>query len=274
MNPFIIHTHTWLGSQELYLDTPTVTVCRQAVIGCYGGNRRAGADKNEDAALVWCADDGSWEFAMIVDAHYSSESAQLLIDAIISEQRAIVELLSRPVETALRSLPLKVSVALTSEDFRTRCQNVHGEASCIIAARKGRFLWWMSIGDCLIYLLHPELARLGQMALNQRSFFEWVGRANSLDLPVPCYTSGIRELREGWNSIVMTTDGLLEFGTRPFENPMEIYTTVYDQGIAGVSLSESIGATLERVHRDKGRDSATIIAWWCDNRSPALRATL
>ena len=44
------------------------------------------------------------------------------------------------------------------------------------------------------------------------SFYEWIGNVNTFDLPVPCYSTGIRELRNGKNRIVMVTDGVLECG--------------------------------------------------------------
>ena len=50
-----VHKHRWLGSQLPHLDRPAIVVCGNVVIGCYGGNTSAGAHKNEDAALVWCA---------------------------------------------------------------------------------------------------------------------------------------------------------------------------------------------------------------------------
>ena len=80
-------------------------------------------------------------------------------------------------------------------------------------------MWWFAVGDCVLYLFHPELGALGQYALNQRQFFEWIGRVNTFWGSVPSFTVGTRELRGGLNHIVMLTDGLLEFGNRPFENP-------------------------------------------------------
>src|SRR5439155_2839921 len=130
--------------------------------------------------------------------------------------------LSEPVVSAFSSLHRHLLALFHSPVFREKCARVQGETACLIGARKGPYHWWLSVGDCLVYVFHPELARLGQFALNQRSFFEWIGRANSLGLPVPCHASGVRELRRGENRILMTTDGLLEFGTRPFEDPREL----------------------------------------------------
>lgn len=52
-----------------------------------------------------------------------------------------------------------------------------------------------------MYLLHPEYAKMGQHALNQRSFYEWIGEVNTFTKPVPCYSSGIKRFRKGINSI-------------------------------------------------------------------------
>jgi len=159
-----------------------------------------------------------------------------------------------------------------SPAFREQCAHLQGETACLICARKNRFLWWLSIGDCLVYLFHPELARLGQFALNQRSFFEWIGRANSLGLPVPCHASGVRELRRGENRILMTTDGLLEFGTRPFEDPRELCRWLGpESGVAGGSMEARVRAALTRVKEGRGSDSATVIAWICEIAAGGLQ---
>ena len=75
----------------------------------------------------------------------------------------------------------------------------------MVCVRKDRYLWWMSIGDCVLYLLHPKLAALGQFALNQRGFYEWVGHVNTFDLAAPCYTTGTRYLPPGPNTILLLT---------------------------------------------------------------------
>ena len=219
----LAHSFRWLGSDAPHLDAPFITACRDMVIGCYGGCTAAGATRNEDGALVWCAEDRRWEFALLLDAHGSAESAGLVLAAIEAEAETITASLSQPVESAFSSLHRHLLALFQSPAFREQCAHVQGETACLICARKNRFLWWLSIGDCLVYLFHPELARLGQFALNQRSFFEWIGRANTFDLPIPCYATGVRELRAGLNRIFMTTDGLIECGSRPFEDPHRLY---------------------------------------------------
>ena len=260
--PNTLRTFRWVGSDHPHLDHPYITACGHVVIGLYGGNTRAGARKNEDGALVWCPHDGSWEFAVLLDAHYSAESAQLVIEAVEAEREPIVRMMSGPVEQAFESVGRHLLALFRSPGFRERCRQVYGEASCLICARKGGFLWWLSIGDCVVYVLHPRLAQLGQYALNQRSFFEWVGHVNTFDLPVPCYASGVRQLLPGHSLIVMVTDGLLEFGRRPFENPASLYHALAP-GMPGDmdSLTASVHALLNRVHQERGKDSATVIAW-------------
>lgn len=256
-----IHAFRWLGKDEPFLDEPVVSVCQRVMIGRYGGNTKATAHKNEDAALVWCADadetQPSWEFVALLDAHYSSESAELITEAIEAEQVAIFSCLAQPLAKAFTSLHDHLRGLFLTLEFREACQEVNGEASILFCARKANFLWWMNVGDVLIYLLHPELARLGQFALNQRSFFEWVGERNTFDLAVPCYATGVRELMYGLNRIVLTTDGLLEFGDRPFENPVFLYQAFR----LGTQLEQNVMEALQQVHNGQGQDSATIIAW-------------
>lgn len=128
----------WLGNEDMSLNKHTIRVCGEITLGYYGGNTDSGAYKNEDGALL-------------LDAHSTNESANLVLETIKKEQ----------------------------------------------------YLWWMYIGDNLVYLFHPELIELNQFALNQRQFYEWVGKVNTFDLDIPCYTTGTRLLREGQNYIYL-----------------------------------------------------------------------
>jgi hypothetical protein len=69
-----------------------------------------------------------------------------------------------------------------NDAFREACRHVVGEASAIFAAQKGRFVFWLSVGDCLGFALHPELGGQGQFAMNQRHFYEWIGKSNVFEL--------------------------------------------------------------------------------------------
>ena len=178
---------SWVGSQNPHLDQPAIALCERVVIGCYGGCTAAHADKNEDGALIWCADDGSWEFAALLDGHNSAESVELVVSVLEEEVATLQELLCLPVETVFTSLHQFLLSLFSSPAFRARCRQVRGETACLICVRKDQFLWWLCIGDCPVYLLHPDQARLKQFALNQRSFFEWVGQVNTFALLVACY---------------------------------------------------------------------------------------
>jgi len=248
----------WLGSQNMHLDVPNTTSCGKVIIGCYGGHTKAGADRNEDGALVWCADDETWEFAVLLDGHCSTESVELILATLEAEAIAIQSLLSQSVETAFSSLHQLLFSIFRSQSLRSRCRQVHGETSCLICFRKAQFLSWFCIGDCIIYLFHPELGQLEQFALNQRNFYEWIGETNSFDLPVACYTTGIRELRGGRNRIIMTTDGLLEGHSRS-RLPQQMQEA-FMQGHQK-ELEECILTALLHVHQQHGLDSATVIAW-------------
>ncbi len=254
-------TFRWVGSEAMYLDTPDVVGCGPVVIGRYGGSSRAGADRNEDGALVWCAPNGEWEFAVLLDAHYSADSAALVLEAIDADRGTLMAQLSQPVDGLFPALHARLLAILSAPAFRARCRQAIGEASCLICARKDRFLWWMAIGDCVLYLLHSGLAAQGQMALNQRSFYEWVGHVNTFELAVPCYATGTRQLLGGRNTILLVTDGLLECGKRPFAEPLALYRLFAADPGSGPSLSEATRAALQRVHRERGRDSATTLAW-------------
>ena len=254
-----IETFRWLGGDEMRLDKPGVFTCARVKVGLYGGNTKAGATKNEDAALVLCSSDGDWELAAVIDAHYSSDSARLILDALALEHEEITRCISQPVGVAFDRLERHLLELFSSSEFRARCRQVVGEASCMVAARKDSFVWWFSVGDCVVYALHRGLARLGQFALNQRSFFEWIGNRNTFDLPVPCYTRGIKELPPGRTVLLLATDGLLECGNRPFEAPLYLYQA-FTYG-TDADLGDNVLNALNTVHSEGGKDSATVVAW-------------
>lgn len=256
--------YSWIGSEEMCLHTVSVKQYDQIVIGKYGGNIKSGAHKNEDGLFVSCSED--WEFAMILDGHYSAESTALLVNTIKNEFHNFNELLQERVESAFQSIQQHILSIFTSEKFKTSCQKIQGETACLICVRKENYIWWFSVGDCLVYVLHEELHQLGQYMLNQRHFYEWVGFVNTFSLPVPCYSSGIRELRTGKNRIVMVTDGVLECGEHRYETPVHLYKDLYENK-ENETLESSVEKVLQHVHKQLGRDSATIISWDYDNQT-------
>lgn len=266
--------HRWLGSEAPHLDAPHLSLCGNMVVGAYGGSTLAGANKNEDGAFALSAADGGWHFAALCDAHVSSDSVELVLQTLELEQAAIVAALSLPAPSALPALHHLIVTLFGADDFRAKCQALRGETACLLCAQKDQWLWWLSIGDCALYLFHPELARLGQFALNQRNFYEWVGQVNTFDLAIPCFASGVRELRQGWNSILMATDGLLECGTRPFEDARVLYDLLMERGEeVDLTQQERVGKALARVHQENGRDSATIIQWGYASAFPCAYPT-
>jgi serine/threonine protein phosphatase PrpC len=268
-------SYTWLGANAPYLDTPATGNCGAVTLGFYGGSTSAGARKNEDGALVWRSERDDWTFAMVLDAHASSESARLVMQLMQAEEANLTRLLALPMAEAFTKIQQRILACFQSEDFRLKCREVQGETACLICVQKEGFLWWFSIGDCVVYLLHPELARLGQYALNQRQFFEWVGQVNTFEQPVAAWSSGVRELRSGPNHILLLTDGVLEFGDRPFEEPARLYEAFASSGDPGSEAQQEIvRSILERVHLARGRDSATIIHWTCRNNNRVAAPTL
>jgi hypothetical protein len=256
-----LHTFRWLGSESAHFNIPAVSANGPMAIGRFGGLSSAGANRNEDAALAWCStesvDFGGWEFAALMDAHGSAQSAALVMDTLEQRRPTLAANLDLPASQAFPALHSELLAMFNAQTFRARARQIYGETSCLLAARKSYFLWWMTIGECQAYLFHPELAQRGQYALNQRSAFEWVGRSNVFDLPIPCYASGVRELRGGRNTIVLTTDGLLDAGSAPFKDPAALYALFTERP----DVSESVQLALLQVHAQKGRDSATLIAW-------------
>lgn len=257
---------SWIGNEEMCIDQVKIDQCGDVIIGRYGGNKTAGAKKNEDGALVWAHDD--WELAMILDAHYSAESTALLVQTMQNEFSNLKVLLDEPIETVFKSVERHILSIFQSESFQQSCQRIKGETACLICVRKANYLWWLSVGDCLVYLLHDELHKLGQYTLNQRNFYEWIGFINTFSLPVPCYSSGVRELRTGYNRIVMVTDGVLECGEQYYEKTCNLFTDLYADK-ENRQLTDCVERVLQYVHEQHGRDSATIISWDYINSLPS-----
>ncbi len=255
----------WRGSQALFIDQPTTVQLGDLAIGRYGGCSAAGAAKNEDGALAWHHVLGDWTLALLLDAHNSDDSAGAVIDLMTSLKADLVHDFELPVGQAFTSVQARVVGALASDAFRARCRGLRGETSFIMCVRKGAFLWWLSVGDCVLYLLHPELTRFGQYALNQRQFSEWVGQVNVFEEAVPSYTTGVRALRGGSNHILMATDGLLEFGDRPYEDARVLAAVVTEHA---PRYADAVQVLLWHVHQERGKDSATVICWGYDNPEP------
>lgn len=260
----------WIGDSPTYIDTPNVARCGDVVIGAYGGSSTASAYKNEDAAWVLVHPGGEWRFATLLDGHDGCESAEAIFSVLEERRSRIIEALSLPIGAAFESVRSILIDGFASAAFRETCSRLEGEASAICIAQKGRFISWLSIGDCLGFALHPELAALGQFAMNQRHFYEWLGRSNVFDLDAPAFTSGVQELRTGVNAVVLVTDGLYEYPDSPFDDLTTVYSTL---GPHLPNVEASVLRALRLVHDGHGRDSATIVAFHVTVHEPATRPT-
>lgn len=244
----------WIGSKEHFVDQPFITKIEGIEIGRFGGNSTAGQSKNEDACLVWQSEAADWEFAMLLDAHQTAESAEAVLEQVDAHKEELKALLSEPLQKAFfRNLEGAVLNIFQEESFLARCRNLQGETACLLAVRKGKYIWWFSVGDCLLYLFHPELEALGQHQLNQRQFYEWIGQVNTFEGAIPCYSSGTRELRQGVSRLFLTTDGLVECPGNPYSEPASISRTM--------ERESGIGEMLQTIQQCGVRDSTTVISW-------------
>ncbi|WP_442598845.1 protein phosphatase 2C domain-containing protein [Neobacillus sp. D3-1R] len=252
-----IKEYYWVGSQENYVDELDIHPIGQIVLGRFGGNSAQGQYKNEDGCLIWVNEEQDWEFVILLDAHHTAESAELVIHTFQNHKKEIQNCLDLPINEAFNRLNEQLLATFQSESFKEACQKVQGETACLCVARKGKFLWWLSIGDCILYLFHPELSALNEYQQNQRSFYQWVGQVNTFDLPVPCYSTGRKELRKGKNQLFLTTDGLTECPNTFFTDPKEIH-----KPFANFSNEESVKMLLEEIRDKNVRDSTTILSWF------------
>ena len=239
----------WAGAEDAFLDWPRTNAVGRLAFGRYGGRVDAGARKNEDAAFL--LEGADWEFAVVADGHAGTDSSALAV-ALLESDVDLPKLLSLPAPQALPAVRTHLVELLQGADT----SHLTGETAVLAVARKDRFVLWLSVGDCVAYALHPEVARLGQYALNQRSFFEWFGRVDSLRPDVPCYASGVHALRPGRTRIALVTDGLLEFGSGRYADGARLHADLYDG-----DLRDRVQKLMLAVHDGRGVDSATVVAW-------------
>lgn len=256
-------SYSWVGSRYMFLDEISVTEQKGIHIGRYGGNTLSGASKNEDGLIVLQSESGNGRLAVVLDAHYSAESAELVVDQLLDHKDDLVALMER--EDAFQQIEPYILSLLSDAAFRAACHQVKGETALLIVYQRDEYVWWFSIGDCIAYVLHPELAKLGQYALNQRQFYEWIGQVNTLEGAVPCYSSGRRQLRSGRNMIVLLTDGMIEGADREYEHAPVLYDSLYNEH----SMSVNLHRMLNHLHTTGAYDSATIICWEYDHNGEA-----
>ncbi|WP_455662080.1 protein phosphatase 2C domain-containing protein [Pradoshia sp.] len=248
---------SWVGSKEHYVDQIHLHKVEHVFIGRFGGNSSAGQYKNEDGCLIWVNRQEDWEFALLLDAHHTAESAEAIIDLFNQEKRDIKQLLAMQiVSQSFKKVEEKILTMFQSPEFLSLCQKVQGETACLIVVRRDKFIWWFSVGDCLLFLFHPELAALGQYQVNQRQFYEWIGQINTFAQEVPCYSVGVRELRKGKNRLFLTTDGLVECPNKPFAHPKST-----NESFDNKDDKDSLSSMLKTIRDNGVRDSTTIITW-------------
>lgn len=243
-------SYFWVGSDEPFVDMKQMDQIGRVTLGRFGGCSRSGQYKNEDGAAILIGDD--WEMTVVLDAHKTADSAALVLQQLAQHESRFRTDLDAPLTDAFQRIETTVLDFFQDPDFLAACATLQGETACLIAVRKGRFIWWFSVGDVVLYLFHPELMKMGQAALNQRQFYEWIGRANTFALPVPSYTRGVRELRQGENQLFVTTDGLLECPGTPFANAMQIEETLRLGGVKEL---------LSTIEAQGVRDSTTVVTW-------------
>jgi serine/threonine protein phosphatase PrpC len=248
---------SWAGSEKDFVDELNVSLIGSVTVGRFGGNSSAGQYKNEDGCLVWVNESADWEFTMILDGHKTASSVELVIDHFNKNKDEIQRVLMLPAGKALRRMDTFILDIFQEPVFMEACRRTTGETACMIVLRKEKYLWWFSIGDCILHVFHPELIALGERQLNQRSFYEWVGEVNTFEMPVPCYSTGKKELRQGESLIFMTTDGLTECPGVTFADPEAV-----ENSLKGVNVSEGVRKLLEEIRRKGVRDSTTIISWY------------
>ncbi|MBC9873464.1 protein phosphatase 2C domain-containing protein [Macrococcus bohemicus] len=254
----LMNNYIWNGKDRNYVDEIHIETLVDLIIGHFGGNSTAGQYKNEDGCMVYSDKENDWEFSIIMDAHNSSESITLLQKYIHKNMKDISNILNTEIER-LNQLSDWMFNLLNQDDFKFDCRKVTGETAVLFVVRKKNYLWWFSVGDCILHLFHNDLIEMGEYQQNHRSFYEWIGEVNTFDKAVPCYSCGIKELRKGKNIIFMTTDGLTECPNTEYDQPKNIYS-IFESN----ELNDAVSYFLKDIESHKVRDSTTIITWSID----------
>lgn len=255
----------WSGSKKNFIDEIDILNFSDIKIGRYGGSSISNASYNEDGYFIASSINNLWKFVVLLDAHNTDESTQLVIATIHENFYRIAEILDKNDKDLFQSMQLFITELFSSVDFRNNSKKINGETACLICLQINNVIWWFSIGDNLALLFHDELAELGQYSLNQRHFFEWIGNKSFYYCGIPCHSSGMRELRKGINKIYLITDGVIESGNREFENLSILYQELNKEDHKAGILN-----VLNIVKNNNGKDSATIISWNIENKKNGI----
>ncbi len=259
------HTYRWVGSETSRVNTPTLSTCRDIITGVYGGHTDSGAEKNNDGCFLLADTDNMWEFAVLLSANNTAQSALLILEFLTFVQPKLVDFMQEPASFAFPRIQSYLLEHLDSKDFRTQARHVYGESAVLLCARKGGFIWWLNIGMNSLYLLHPDFMDSGQFAVNQPVPFESIGRSNTFDAPIPGYASGVRPLRPGKNHLLMATNSFHRFANSPFTDPALVYTWFNDNDRP---LAESIQIALLEAHKAQSQTPVTLVGWTVDTETP------
>ncbi|TYR73972.1 protein phosphatase 2C domain-containing protein [Rossellomorea vietnamensis] len=252
----MIEQYKWVGSDKHFVDQIHLKEIGGVIAGHFGGNSTSGQTKNEDGCLVWVDKKKGWEFALLLDAHSTAQSAELVIKEIHSQKEIISKIMTLEIADCFEKMNELILSIFNEKAFKEACKTIQGETACLFAIRKDNYLYWFSVGDCLLHLYNPDLAKMGEYQQNHRSFYEWVGRNSTFNKAVPTYSSGIKELRAGVNHILLTTDGLTECPGTNFDQPHEIFSV-----FEGTTNQEGVQKLLESIRDNNVRDSTTILSW-------------
>lgn len=114
----------WVGSEQSFVDQLDIQQIGPVTVGRFGGNSTAGQTKNEDGCMVWSNVVEDWEFTVLLDAHQTAESAELVIAEIGRLEPSINGALKLPIKQAFSQLSEILLASFDSERFKTACSKV------------------------------------------------------------------------------------------------------------------------------------------------------
>ncbi|MFT4974385.1 MAG: serine/threonine protein phosphatase PrpC [Myxococcota bacterium] len=195
-------------------------------------------DPNEDACGV--ASGGIGSLAVVADAHFGRASAEIVVDHMLS-----VALQDPPPRSAMGDgeVPRWLRARLETACGRVRAQRSSTACAVLAVVIQGHRLWWVSMGDCRLYLI-----RDAESIVCNRLNNIYLGDRDKITVE-----EGSVNLRPG-DQLILASDGLPEcrYGRET------LYPSDVGRCVAGLEPEAAARALVEAALAGGGEDNIAV----------------